>query len=95
MLPVADATRAVPTIGAMRGEHAADPLGVDADVGGHLEVHQVRERRRIDGDERSDANQHERLRVETRHGDGVRGHAREQIEDRGALCGFSHGAPFV
>ena len=77
--PVAEATRAVPTIGAIAAG-PADLLGVDADLAGHSEVQQVRDRRGIDGDERRDANEHECLPVETRRGHRVRGHRCKQVE---------------
>ena len=51
MLLVADTTRAVPTIGAIRRKHAADLLGVEADLGCRFEVHRIRDRRGIDGDQ--------------------------------------------
>ena len=81
MLPVADATRAVPTIGATA---ASTPRTWSASMPASRrgsEVHQIRDRRGIDRDQRRDANEHERLRVEIRRLDRVRGHACEEVED--------------
>src|SRR3954451_22570307 len=77
-----------------RGEDAADLVGVDTGVGGRLEVQQIRGRRGIDRDERSEADEHERLRIETRRDNRVRGHAGEQVEDGGLVRGCRHRASF-
>ena len=90
ILPIALATRAVPTIGAMRGQDAAEHLGVDADPGCRFEVHLVRLRRGIDGGERRDADEHQRPRVESRRGSRVGGHPHEQIEDPGLSGWIGH-----
>ena len=66
MLPVADATRAVPTIGAIAAEHAANLLGVYPDRPCRLEIQRIRDGGGVDRDERGDANEHEGLRVEAR-----------------------------
>ena len=73
MFPVADAIR----------KHATHLLGIDTHLACYGEVQQIRNRRRIDGDKRRDANERERFCVEARCFDRVRGHRREQIEDRG------------
>jgi hypothetical protein len=48
-----------------RGEDTPDLLGVDADLAGSAEVQQIRDGRGIDRSKRSDANEHECLRIET------------------------------
>ena len=78
-----------------RGEHAADLLGVDADLVCRSEVHQVRDRRGIDGDERGDANEHERLLIEARRVERGCRHVLEQVEDRGVTVGWAMVLPFV
>ena len=65
-----------------RRKHATDLLGVDTHLACNGEVHQVRDRRRIDGDKRRDAYERKRLRVQTRRFDRIRRHARQQVEYR-------------
>ena len=90
--PVADATRAVPTIGATAARTPRIRSGSMPISRCRSEVEQVRGRRGIDRDERSDADEHQCLRIEARRLDRVRGHAREQVEDRGVGGRISHGA---
>ena len=54
------------------------------------EVHEIRDGRGIDRDERGDANEHERLRVEARRRERIRGHVPEQVEDGGLICRLGH-----
>jgi hypothetical protein len=57
-------------------EDAADLL-FDADLTSGFEVQQIRGRRRVDRDQRSDANEHQRLRVEAGRLQRISGHLRE------------------
>ena len=70
------------------------PVGVDVELACRFEVEHVRHRRGIDSGQRSDANQHQGLRLEARGLDRVRRHAREQVQERGLACRSSHGAVF-
>ena len=94
MLPVADATRAVPTIGAIAARTPRTCSGSTLGLARRFEVQRIRDRRGIDRDERSDANEQQCFPVETRRSNGVCGHAREQVEDRGIGGRISHGASF-
>src|SRR5215203_3822744 len=76
------------------GEDTTNAFGVDIELARDFEVHQIRERGGINGDERSDANKHECFRVETRCGHRVCCHVCEKVEDRGLSSRFSHGASF-
>src|SRR5215207_2103342 len=76
------------------GEDTTNAFGVDIELARDFEVHQIRERGGINGDERSDANKHECFRVETRCGHRVCCHVCEKVEDRGLSSRFSHGVSF-
>ena len=84
-LTVAEATRAVPTIGATAARMPRSFSDVDAHLGRRLGVRQIRDRRGIDRDERGDANEHELVRLEARRLDRVQGHAPEQVEQRSLI----------
>src|SRR5262249_14685464 len=65
-----------------------DVLGLDTDVTGDPKVHQVRGRGSVDGYERRETYEHQRLGIERRPLDRRRRHFGEEVEDRpvGLLC---------
>ena len=60
-----------------------------------VQVQHVRHSRCIDRDQRGQAHQKERLVIETRRVDRVRGHGRQQVEDRRLARRIRHGHLFL
>ena len=85
--------RAVPTIGATAVRTPRTSLGVHARLAGSAEVERVRDRRRVDRDQRRDPDEHQRSLVQVRRLDRIRRHACQQVEDRSLACLLCHVVP--
>jgi hypothetical protein len=95
ILPVVDATRAVPTIGATAARTPRTRSGSTCRDRTPFQGSSDTKRTGLNCDERGDANEHECFRIETRCRSRVRGHVCEQIEDGVSLVDSAMVLPFV